>query len=231
MSRIARLRSKLRKRLHRRDRQISIWKKDHKTGNAKAAKKDAHAVRFLRHLLGIKVRKREEERKHDGPAVMYDSVTVSEIPANAQAVAGYVGGSWPTYENGELREHCPDAHLVSIAVSTAHKARFLDIEKGDATPSLAPAWLHRELADQPKERPGPYGSVSDMQSEILPTLRSAGIKRSSYAIWTAHYGAGKHICGPNTCGLLDEDADATQWTDTSHGRNLDESFLRRDFFA
>jgi hypothetical protein len=28
---------------------------------------------------------------------MFDSVTVSQIPAKAEAVAGYVGGHWPTF--------------------------------------------------------------------------------------------------------------------------------------
>ena len=76
----------------------------------------------------------------------YDSINVNAIPADAQLAAGYAGGNWPTYANGSLRARCPHAILVSIAVNASEDAMVLDVERGDATPSDAPAWCQRQRA-------------------------------------------------------------------------------------
>ena len=158
-----------------------------------------------------------------GPTVMYDSVTVSEIPAKHQADAGYVGGSWPTYST--LVRDFPKAKHLSIAVSAPEDAECLDIETGDATPDEAPAWVRRQHIT----RPVVYSSVSGMAGTV-GVLDGAGIHRAEVRVWTAHYTGTPHICGPGTCGQLPFDADATQWTSAALGRNLDASQLRPDFF-
>ena len=76
----------------------------------------------------------------------------------------------------------------------------------------------------------PYASVDLMQAEVIPVLQAAGIPRADVRLWTAHH-AGKHICGPLTCGEISTDADGTQWTDQAFGRDLDQSLLLADFFG
>ena len=185
------------------------------------AKREAQAIRRLRHEAA------RIKAFLAGPRVMFDSVTVSEIPTDARAAAGYVGGAWATFENGELRRRCPTARLVSIAVSSAHEAEELDVEPGDATPADAPGFVRREHARL--ERPGVYAAVSQMV-DVLAALDAAGIPPDAYRIHTAHTGAGKHICGPSTCGLLPVKAHATQWTFESGGKNLDESVVRPGYW-
>ena len=156
--------------------------------------------------------------------VMYDSVDVSQFPPNPQAVAGYVGGHWPTYN--ELVAKFPNALHLSIAVQASQHARCLDVEPGDATPAQAPGWFQGH-ADHSQGLPVLYGSASAV-NEINTAMQRAGISRDRYLIWSAHYTFHAHICSPQTCGY--PPADATQWTDKSGGKNLDESLCADYFF-
>lgn len=217
-----RLRSRLRRRTRRRDRQIEEFQGTQERGHAKAAKQEAKAVRYLKKLLRIEHRR---TRKH--PLVMFDSVDLTQLPREAKAVAGYVGGNWPTFIR--LKVLFRLAKKVSIAVASRYDADCLDIERGDATPGDAPAWVRRQQARGEKQ-PIVYGSVSEMDN-ILHILAASGISRREVRVWTAHDTDHAHICGPHTCGELHSaEADATQWTDTSRGKNLDESRLTPTFF-
>ena len=164
--------------------------------------------------------------KKTGPTVMYDSVTISQIPAHAEAVAGYVDGKWPTYK--ALLTAFPKAHHLSIAVNSTEDAECLDVEPGDATPAQAAAWVKRQKARGVK-RPVVYTSISQAQS-LVYELAKAGVSRQSIRLWTAHYTYHPHrcsaVCGYNFNGI----ADGTQWTDKSLGRNLDESRISPTFF-
>lgn len=161
---------------------------------------------------------------------MYDSVTVSEIPATAQAVAGYVDGQWRTFP--ELVKKYPHAHKVSIAVSAQNNARCLDVEAQDATNEQAAAWVKRQWARGVK-RPIVYTSVSNWRA-LDQALRAAGIRRKpwgkSYHRWSAHYTGTPHRCGRShgMPGLFR--AGATQWTNKALGRNLDASQCARSLF-
>jgi hypothetical protein len=162
---------------------------------------------------------------------MYDDVTLSLIPANAQAVAGYVNGRWANYS--QVVNRWPKAKHLSIAVTAHADADCLDVEKGDATNDQAPAWVKRQLA-RGVYRPVVYTSVSNGPA-LLSTLKAAGISRSQIRLWTAHYTAREHLCGP-ICGLragklLLAKADATQWTDRALGRSLDQSLCSDGFFG
>jgi hypothetical protein len=180
----------------------------------------------LRRLKEAVLRRRK--RRERGPTAMFDSVDVSQLPADAAAVAGYTAGSWPTYPT--LLKSFPHAHVLSIAIGSGYDADCLDVEPGDATPAVAAAWVKRQLLRGVK-RPVVYTSVSGMDS-LLATLAAAGIKRSQVRVWTAHYTFSAHLCGPRSCGQLrSTTADATQWTDKALGRNLDESLLAPGFFA
>lgn len=158
---------------------------------------------------------------------MFDSVTLSAIPPAAPAVAGYVNGNWPTYNQVVVK--WPQARHLSISVNQAGDAECLDVEGGDATPDQAPAWILRQQA-RGVARPVVYTSVSAAQT-LLNVLAHAGIPRASVRLWTAHYIYTAHLCGPG-CGYgLTTTADATQWTDRSLGRNLDESLTAESFFG
>lgn len=161
------------------------------------------------------------------PITMYDSVTVSQIPATAAAVAGYVGGRWPTYVT--LLKQFPHAHVLSIAVIAAQDADALDIEYGDATPDQAPAWFVRQLKRGVKQ-PVLYVQLSNAQA-LVNEMTKAGIKRTAYRLWTAHYTYTAHRCN-SKCGYnFTGTADATQYSDHALGRNLDASLCSPTFFA
>ena len=152
-----------------------------------------------------------------GPTRMYDSVDVSTVPLNAQAVAGYVGGSWPTYL--PLVQAFPKAKHLSIAIAASEDADCLDIETGDATPDEAPGWVRRQWARGVK-RPCLYANLSTM-----PAVEAAlaGIPRTRYRLWVAQYLIPRR---PH----LPAGFDACQYDDQALGRNLDVSLLRSDFF-
>ncbi|MBV9839353.1 MAG: hypothetical protein JO156_14665 [Solirubrobacterales bacterium] len=162
------------------------------------------------------------------PVQMFDSTTVGEIPGDAPAVAGYVGGFWPTYLR--LLQNFPRAYHLSIAVNSGEDAECLDIERGDATPYDAPGWVRRQMA-RGVRRPVLYASVSTM-NEVVAAIASDGINAGEVRLWTAHYTGSPHICGPQNCGYgLRVGADATQWTDRALARNLDESLCGDSFFG
>ena len=160
---------------------------------------------------------------------MYDDVNVSLIPLSAEAVAGYVDGKWPTFE--ELKKKFPHAaHIVSIAVFSSDNAEVLDIEPGDATIAQAASWIKRQH-ERGEKLPAVYTSVS--QAELLvQALDHAGFKFGvDYVLWTAHYTGKPHLCSEK-CGFgFTHVAHATQWTDKAHGVSLDESLVSAAFFS
>jgi hypothetical protein len=167
------------------------------------------------------------ELEHGRPTVMYDSITLEAIPGDAPAVAGYVGGHWPTYL--QLRKRFPHARRLSIAVSAHEDAECLDVEPGDAVPEQAAAWVRRQLGRGVK-RPVVYTSVSQLQA-LVDLLEREGVYRHQVRLWSAHYTMHPHICGPD-CGFgLREHADATQYTDKALGRSLDESLVMAGFWS
>lgn len=160
---------------------------------------------------------------------MYDAIPelIGRIPAKPQAVAGYVNGRYAWSASDWAR--FPGAEHLTISVNSQGNARALDIEAGDAAPEDAPGWLLHH-ADHSHGLPVLYCSASAVAS-VLAALTTHGIGRGSVLIWSAHYGKGKHICGPKTCGF--PQADGTQHTDTAGpgGSDLDESLLSDRFFA
>lgn len=164
---------------------------------------------------------------HPQPVTMFDSIDLAQIPADAPAVAGYTSGNWPTW--GQLMARWPHAHRLSIAVNASHDADCLDVEPGDARPDQAADWVKRQRRRGIK-RPVVYCSVSQAQT-LLDLFTEAGLKRSQFRLWTAHYTNREHRCGPG-CGFgLRDEADATQWTNRAQGRNLDQSICAPGFFS
>jgi hypothetical protein len=164
------------------------------------------------------------------PFTMFDSVTVPEIPANAEAVAGYVDGKYRTYP--ELVVKFPHADKLSIAVESSSKARCLDVEPGDATNAQAAAWVKQQHAIGAR-RPILYSSVSNWPA-LQAALKKAGVGRGlpglrKYRRWTAHYTGHPHRCSRKCWPGFTGRAAATQYTDKADGRNLDASLCSRDF--
>lgn len=160
------------------------------------------------------------------PIQMFDTTTIEAVPDEPQAVAGYVGGRWPTYE--PLVWRFPHALHLSIAVGSGEDAECLDIEPGDATVADAPQWVRRQHA-RGITRPVVYCSLSSAAG-LIGTLANAGLARSTVRLWIAHYTGVRHVCGGD-CGFgFTDAADATQFTDRALGRNLDESMCIDTFF-
>ena len=156
---------------------------------------------------------------------MYDSIIVAELPADAAAVAGYMNGHWPTFP--VLAETHPHAKRLAIAVSASVEAECLDIEKGDALATEAPAWVRRQQARGVK-RPVVYTSLSQAKT-VLSILNAHGISRRQVRLWTAHYTGRPHRCSPRCRFGLWTRADATQYTDKARGKNLDASLCAPRF--
>jgi hypothetical protein len=151
---------------------------------------------------------------------MFDSVTPGNLPPGADAYAGYADGRFANLT--ALRARFPGKRILEIAVFASTDAEAADCETGDMTPFQVPGWVKRQQA-RGVHRPVVYASISVMPS-VLAALGGAGIARSEVRLWSAHYGAGKHIC----TGM-----DGTQWTDTAAGTGsslVDESLLLPDFF-
>jgi hypothetical protein len=161
---------------------------------------------------------------------MADSVTVAHLPRGYDAYAGYTSGLFTTFPALKAVFAALGVHLLSIAVTAAEDADCLDVERGDAANQQAPGWVMRQQK-LGNARPVVYTSASNAAA-LLATLRDHGIARSQVRLWSAHYGHGKHICGPGQCEY--PQADGTQWTDAAPGNGgskIDESLLAAGFFG
>jgi hypothetical protein len=156
--------------------------------------------------------------------VMYDSISLDQFPSDPEAVAGYVGGYWPTYN--ELVKKFPHAHHLSIAVNQSQRARCLDIEPGNCGPEDGPGWFKAYGDDS--DGPIVIYCGASASSQVINAMADGGIGRDRYLLWSAHYTYSAHICSPSGCGY--PQADGTQWTDKAHGRNLDQSLCNDVFF-
>jgi hypothetical protein len=160
---------------------------------------------------------------------MLDSISVANLPAGADAYLGYVDGNWATFS--QLQARFPRAHLLSMAVFHSDDAMGCDREPGDLAVTDVAVWVKRQLA-RGVWRPVVYASASNMGA-CVASLSQAGIARADVRLLSAHYGAGKHICGPSTCNLCPA-CDGTQFTDAAPGAGgslIDESVLLDDFFG
>jgi hypothetical protein len=203
-------------------RQHLLWRRTHKRGHAKAARRDLRAVRALKLLIS----REERRRRRLAPKVMFDDTTVGLIPLDAPAVLGYVDGRYETFPT--IEKEFPHAHKLPCTVFTPGKARCLDIETGDATPEQAPDHVHKRQKTAPHELPVLYANITTM-ALVVAHLEGAGFHHREYLLFSAHYTFHPHICGPKTCGYPTK-CDCTQWTNIAFGRSLDESRISPDLF-
>jgi len=150
---------------------------------------------------------------------MYDAIPeeFANIPADPPAVASYVDG-FGGYS--QLAARFPHAQHVPITIHGNH-ARVADTEAGAMSIGQLPGWYHNQ-ADHSQGKPWVYGSASNIAA-MIAEMTHAGISRSSYFVWSAHTGRGRHICSPGVCGF--PQADGTQWSFTVNGRSCDVSEL------
>lgn len=158
--------------------------------------------------------------------VQYDDVTVSLIPSSAQAVLGYTDGQYAN--RTEMRAAFPHALQTYLCVQgTDLTADGVDSEAGDAPISAVVSFVHQKLKQNRK--PVVYTFLAQMQ-ETLNAIYASGVPREKLIILCAHVTEVPHICTP-ACGFgLTETVDATQWTFTALGRNLDESLCAPSYF-
>jgi hypothetical protein len=154
---------------------------------------------------------------------MYDAVNVSNLPAGGDCYAGYVNGKWPTY--AAVRAKYPGLPVLSISVFSAGDADCLDVETGDATAADCPEWVRRQQI-RGVHQPVLYTFQSNLGA-VMAALNGAGIPRSAVRLWSAHWGAGQHICSPTACRAA-ATCDGTQWDSNN---NYDTSLLVGSFFT
>lgn len=160
--------------------------------------------------------------------LMFDDTDVSLLPAGYDAYAAYADGAFANFE--AVRARFPHAIVLAIDVlATNLVADVLDVEPGDASNSAAVPWVKGKINAKSKLIIL-YTSVSNVDA-LVQVLHNAGISRDQYKIWSAHYGAGAHICGPQTCGLASWTCDGTQFTDRALGSSLDETIAHDDMLG
>jgi hypothetical protein len=134
-----------------------------------------------------------------------DSIAVTSMQSGLAVYCGYEAGA-PGYASGgyttmgSVYAVWPGRKYLSVGRDC------IDIEPGLASPGDGPGFV-RNAAPPHTTKPVVYCSAGDGQA-VIDTLSRAGIPRSSYWYWSAHY-AGLHICGPASCGY--PQADATQY--------------------
>lgn len=160
--------------------------------------------------------------------LLFDDINPDLLPAGYDAYAGYVDGNWP--DASAIKAKFPAAEVLTVDVNGSNTAaNAIDVEPGDASNALAVLWVKAKVAAKAKLIVV-YTSVSNVNA-LVAALAAAGVNRAAVKIWSAHYGAGAHICGPATCKLTDWACDGTQFTSTAFGASLDESLIDSNFFG
>lgn len=152
---------------------------------------------------------------------MADSITVANLPTGMDAYAQYVDGGWPYYN--QMVARFPDALHLSITTRGVAdiQADAIDVEPLDAWPPGP------EIPTFILGRAG-LRVVYISRDNVALLMTVPGLPpRSRWKLFTAHQGAGEHVCGPFTCGL-EWQADGTQWDDTGP---YDLSILSDTFFT
>jgi hypothetical protein len=136
--------------------------------------------------------------RHARPYLIYDSTTPSAIPAD-HVVATYATGKYavsPSQVTGQKRVLWIDVFGMD------HAASILDVEPGDATPSLAASWAWHRLRAQPKALARIYTMRSEWPAVQAAVATLPARMRSRIRWWIADPTGYPHIV---------PGSDATQW--------------------
>ena len=137
------------------------------------------------------------------PYSIYDSVVPTAIPSSQKAVATYATGPFAASES-ELT-----GRSVMWIDTQGHdyKASVLDIEPGDATPSVAASWAWHRLKSNPHAIARLYTMISEW-----PAVKSAVASFPAQMRERIHW----WIANPTGTPHLVPGSDATQWYWGSH---------------
>lgn len=114
---------------------------------------------------------------------MYDAVTATNIPADAQMVAGYIDRIQLRPWSAADWARFPNAVKVTIVKkASTNDGHVLDVEPGDATPAEAPGWVRMRRAAGAD--PTVYCNTSTWPS-VRAAFRSANTAEPHY--WLARY--------------------------------------------
>jgi hypothetical protein len=166
-----------------------------------------------------------------------DSTDVAALPAGFPAYLGYVDGDDRTA--AALAGQFPHADLILLTVTgDTFECNGADIEPGNLTAADGARWAAGYLNGRHGLAPVLYASTIGEPGygmlEVIRQLAARSIAPGDVRLLSAHYGAGPHICGPDSCRLIDIDMDGTQWTDTAQGNRgavIDMSMLAAGFFG
>jgi hypothetical protein len=188
-------------------------------------------LRMLDSIYPQNLRAADVAAPADAAQALRDHMEILDSLGPADAYLGYVDGNWPTYR-ALVTMFGSGAHVLDTAVFAADDATGSDGEPGDMTVGQQVVWARRQLA-RGVWRPVCYRSTSGMDT-LVGALTAAGIPRSAVRLLSAHYGQGRHVCGPGSCGQTSYHMDGTQWTDLAPGAGgtrIDESVLLDGFFG
>ena len=145
---------------------------------------------------------------------MFDAIAAKApgIPVDAEMVAGYVDGAfaWSAADWARFQR----AVLVEIACfASTNLGQVLDVEKGNATPAQAPAWVHMRRAEGCD--PTVYCSLLSWPT-AKAAFAAAGIAGPHW--WVADYSLGQ-------APQIPEGAVALQYTDNPPSSPYDTSIV------
>jgi len=132
------------------------------------------------------------------PYLIYDSVTPSAIPAH-KAAAIYATGNYAASPS----DAAGHSKVMWIDVTGYdHAASVLDVEPGDATPSMAATWAWHRLHDNPRALARIYTMRSEWPAVQAAVGHLPANMRSHVRYWIADPTGSPHIV---------PGSDATQW--------------------
>jgi hypothetical protein len=158
-------------------------------------------------------RKEAAHPRHVGPYLIYDSVTPTAIPSH-HAIATYATGPYAASSADVAGRYT--VLWIDTNGSDPH-ASALDVEPGDATPSMAASWARAKLSANPRS----VAIIYTMQSEWPAAQAAIGSlpaqMRSHVRWWIADPTGSPHVL---------PGANATQWY---WGQNYDISTANPGF--
>jgi hypothetical protein len=121
--------------------------------------------------------------KYAEPAIGFDSVNISSIPAGCSWFGAYVDGRWPTATEPRAAQlQSEGSYMVTITTGTNLAARVIDCERGDADPGTAAAWCHDKIARG--SRPTVYASTATWP-QVVAELEHYGLNADQVDWWAA----------------------------------------------
>lgn len=154
--------------------------------------------------------------------LMYDSDEPGDMPDGGDVYWGYITGRLAETYAATKRAHPGITGSIMNVYTSGVRADAYDMETG----ALSLSQLITALR-QHGDGAVVYVSVSRAQTTV-DALAAAGIPRSTYFLWTAHYSIA-HVCSPS-CGFgLRGVADATQYGRGTSTRHYDTSVAADSF--